>query len=169
MSGFRWPLVGVLEEPLLAITEAEYLGELAVTAAHAPSSLAPFKYFGPREPFHDFGLTVCRAYKRSPHGRRGPRITVPFGKGEAGVALFAGERLVGSLADRHAYLEPEHRGRGLGAELTAQLHVTFPQILRDRELYPTRSYTQAGRAMLHRSYRLLVDRGAIEEKVLTGT
>jgi GNAT superfamily N-acetyltransferase len=89
-------------------------------------------------------------------------------KGVAIVATFDG-LIVGSVNAEHFWVHPAHRGAGLGEEMMFEriTKIGIPEWLESSKanfgLKKPVTFTESGLAARKRTYRLLVERGYIEE------
>lgn len=138
------------------LSETLFVGRV-LRAQRQPDRPAPFVVIGEPHPLLG-GYRVATG--RVANAR--PRMAAL--RERAGLVLFCPQgELVGTIRYGSAYLHPDHRGRGLGPEMMAQLYVTYEELLRHKASgWHARPYTLAGAGSMRAAYRLLVMRGAIK-------
>lgn len=153
LKPYRWALAGVVQNPYpIPRNTVEFVNTPQTT--RAPSGHPAWRVIGPRVAFRE--LHICRArvftIGRSQEQHRG----------SVGVALFDGDRLVGSSTRPHLYLHENYRGRGLGAELIAERLIAHPELwLQPDRAVPRIQVTPSGERAMRVAYQHLLDRRAI--------
>lgn len=138
------------------LSEALFVG-LELRAERVPDHAAPFVEIGERHPLRD-GYSIATGRVANARPRRAAL------RERAGLVLFCprGE-LAGTIRYGSAYVHPDHRGRGLGPEMMAELYVTYEELLQHKARgWHGRPYTPAGAHSMRKAYRLLVERGVIK-------
>lgn len=154
---YRWAFAGIVSAPVATLTEDQLIG---IPSRHP---LAEDSHFAMRVDGHAVpwrGLVLRRVV-----------MLVQVLKGPSrGVACFDGQgNRIGFSFERLSMVEPQWRGKGLGAELMAENYLLEPQILRERAVSMMRlSWSVAGEAAARRAYRLMLERGAVVQPSQVG-
>lgn len=147
---YPWAVAGVLDFSI-ELAEAELIGRISRIAGEVDPGKLPMDRHGPLHPFRGMFLQRARA--------RIDALRLPL------PGLVCTERrgdVVGYSFEQLAFVVPEMRGQGLGAEIMAENYVAHPEILLARVGQQKRlSWSVSGEACARRAYRLMLERGAV--------
>jgi len=149
---YKWELTGYVEQPV-KITEEQLVG-IPILAQKIPDcipdkfhSLNPVKY-----PFlgdltiqtFEYCFTLGRLFKD-------------------GVVANWGDQHIGFSVDDVTYVAPEFQNKGIGAEILCEKYLYYNVIERraNMKVLPQKAYSENGLKVIKRTYRLLLERGAI--------
>jgi len=150
---YSWALSGVIERPI-KITEEKLIGK-PILAQKVPDSF-PLEYLALQK--HRSSIFLNNL------------TIIPFGEcwtlnrffRDGVVVRYENEDIAFSVNDV-TYVKPEFQNRGIGAEMLCEKYLYY-EVLQERaamEVLPSKAYTENGLKVIKRTYRLLLERGAI--------
>jgi hypothetical protein len=135
----------------IELAESELIGRISRIAGEVDPGKLPMELHGPLHPFRGLWLQRARAKIDA------LRLPLP-----GLLCTDAAGRMLGYSFEQLAWVQPECRGQGLGAEIMAENYVAHPEILLARVGQEKRlSWSLSGEACARRAYRLMLERGAV--------
>lgn len=156
---YKWNIAGIIEKPFATISLQKFLGEVKIIKLMTKISM-PIKLI-------DYGVGFLGEYKifrcSTDIKLDSPFYTLDYTSSPCyGIAVTYQDNIVGHTQENYTFIEPEHRGKGIGSEILAEFHTAYPIHAQCRTKYNgVRLYTESGLKSLTKAYNLMVERSAI--------